>query len=116
MSIAAVNVSYVGAAPVAGGSGILAFGGSSNQEFSYLGTVTITHDNSTVIGVINWLDGTNALPFTPTGVIATRVGGNAANSVAVTMAKPLNNVAGEIHFSAAGANGLTTTIAILVLK
>lgn len=116
MSITAVNATYLGSGPIAGGSGILAFGGSSNQELSYIGTATIVLDGSAVIGVLNFLDGTNALPFTPTGIIATRIGGNVTNSVVVTMAKPLNNVAAEIHFSAAGSNANTLQVAYIILK
>lgn len=119
MAITAQNVAYQGSAPVAGGSGVLAFGGSSNQELAYIGTVTFTGDGATTSAVANYLDGSNALPFTPTAVIALRApasgGDNAASSI-VSYATATNNIAATITYSAAPANGTKVTHVLLILK
>ena len=115
MTVAAQNIAYSTSAPVAGGSGILAFGGSSLTEFSYVGNVTFTGDNSNVAPVINFIDGTNALPWTPVSCVLVRTGGNAANSI-VAYASVTNNVAATCTFSAAPGSNSTISFAVFVLK
>lgn len=115
MSILTANVAYLTSAPVAGGGNILAFGGSSCLEWSYLGTVTFQSDGSNTAPVINFIDGTNALPFTPSAVQIVRYGGNAANSIVGYVANCTNAIA-NVVLSAAPSNNLTLTYIVLVLK
>jgi len=116
MSITAQNLSYLTSAPVAGGSTVLAFGGSSQQEYSYIGTATFTGDGSTTSAVLNYVNGTgNGLGFTPSAVIAVRTGGNAANSIVAYAADNADNTA-VVTFSAAPGNGATIKFAFLILK
>ncbi len=116
MSIAAQNISYLGAAPVASGSTILAFRGASMQELCYIGTVTITGDGSTTSAVINYTNGTsNGLGFTPSAVVVNRVGGNAANSIVMYAADNADNTA-VVTFSAAPGNGATVKLLVQVMK
>lgn len=115
MSITASNVSYLTSAPVASGSGILAFGGSSLLEFSYVGTVTFTGDGATTSATINWIDGTNTLPWTPSACILSRTGGNAASSI-VAYVSATSNSTGTVTFSAAPGNNAAASYAVVILK
>lgn len=117
MAITAQNVSYLTSAPVAGGSTILAFGGKSNQELSYIGTVTFTGDGSATSATINYIDGTNTLGFTPSACLVQRVGGNAANSIVSYAADNADNGATAIvTFSAAPGNNTLIKYAVFILK
>lgn len=117
MSVNAANLSYFGASPVAGGSGVLAFGGSSMQEFAYSGTAACVGDNSATAFFINfYTDGTNALPFIPSAVIAFRSGGNATNTVAVLSTNAISNTQCTVNFSAAPGTNATATVVVLVMK
>lgn len=117
MSIAATNVTYISsAAPVAAGSTILAFGGQSNQEFSYVGTSTITGDGATTTAVVNFIDGSNNLSFTPTAVVAFRIGGNTTATQAVAGVSTINAQGFTVQFSAAPGNSNTIQLVYLILK
>lgn len=116
MSIAAQNLTYFGQGPVATGSTILAFGGSSVQELCYQGTVTFTGDNTTTSAVINYTNGTaNGLGFTPSAVAVTRVGGNAANSIVMYAADNADNTA-VVTFSAAPGTNATVKLLVQIYK
>lgn len=116
MSIAASNVAYFGSAPVPGGSGILALGGQSNIELAYTGQATMAAgDNSTTTWVVNYMDGSNALPFTPSAVSFVRTGGNAAATI-VMYASATNNVVATVTFSAAPATNATVTGIVQIFK
>lgn len=118
MAITAQNASYLTSAPVANGSGILAFGGSSNLEVSYIGKATFTGDGATTTATLNYIDGTAALPFTPSAVIGVRSGGNTTATISVVSVAD-NADSGKtatVAFSAAPTNGGTITVAFFVLK
>jgi hypothetical protein len=72
---AAVPAPLNSAAPVLGRSGTFIKGPGDAQEPAWQGTVTFTGDGSTTSATINWIDGTKAIPFTPSAVEAVRVGG-----------------------------------------
>ena len=113
----AANITYIStAAPVASGSTILGFGGTSCLELSYIGTVNVIGDGSNASAIVNFIDGTNALAWTPTAFLAFRQGGNATNTVAVLSANVLNNVAASIVFSAAPGSNATATVLVMVFK
>lgn len=117
MTISAVNASYLGAAPVAGGSTTLAFGGTSNLELSYIGQATVVLDGSAFSGQLNYIDGTNALAFTPRAVLASRIGGNAANTVQVYQVDDNGDgISANVRFSAAGSVNNTVKIVFMVMK
>ena len=116
MSIPALNATYFGQGPVAGGSTILAFGGSSVQELAYIGTASPVLDGTLTAAVINFIDGTNALSFTPTAVLCTRSGGNAATTTGVNSVSAINNVAFTVNFSAAGSANNILGLVFMVFK
>ena len=123
MSIPAQNVSYLGQGPVAGGSQILAFGGQSVSELSYIGTATFVLDGSASAATLNYTDGVNVLPWVPSAVLIQRIGGNAANTITCYANVATTNVAGTlvsnnatVNFSATGSNTNTYIIAAFILK
>lgn len=116
MTISAVNATWQGAAPVAGGSTTLGLGGTSCQELAYIGTGTSVLDGSLTSAVVNFLDGTNTLSFTPSAVLVTRTGGNATATVAVSGASTINNVGFTVSFTAADSNGKTIQYVFFALK
>lgn len=116
MSVSNQNVAYFGSgAPVAGGSTVLAFAGSSLLELAYQGQVTFTGDNSATTALVNFIDGTNALFYTPSVVAVTRVGGNAAASI-VTYANVVNNICAQINWSAAPGTNSTSQYLVSIYK
>lgn len=118
MAITAQNAAYLTGAPVANGSTTLAFGGSSLQEFSYLGTVTFTGDGATTTATLNYIDGSAALGFTPSAIIGVRAGGNTTATISVVSVVDAANAnkTATVQFSAAPTNGGTITVAFFVLK
>lgn len=113
MSIANSNLTYFGNGPVAGGSNVVLF--KPGAQGAYIGTVTITGDGSATSAVVNFIDGSNVLPFTPTSVSVVRTGGNAANSI-VMYASSSNTTAAVVTFSAAPGNLATVTLAVTVYQ
>lgn len=116
MAIVATNIAYNGQGPVAGGSTIVAFGGSSNLELAYVGTAALVGDATSTTFVVNWIDGTNALPWTPIAVSAFRTGGNATNTISVLSANVINTTACSLNLSAAPGNNATALVSIMVFK
>lgn len=115
MSVTNQNITYTTGAPVAGGSGILGFGGSSLLEYSYVGTLTYTGDGSLTTALIQFIDGTNALPWVPTAVNLVRTGGNAATSI-VSYATTITNTNAVITWSAAPGSNASISYLCVVMK
>lgn len=112
------TVVYSGATPVAGGSTVLAFGGTSMLEVSYVGTVTLTLDGAATTFTFKYVsDGTTALPFTPSGILWSKCGGSESTAAIV---KIVDNADGgknaTITLSAAGTNTNTLVYAFMLLK
>ena len=116
MSVNAANVAFFGQGPVASGSTILAFGGSSNLELSYIGTAACIGDASSTSFFVNFIDGTNALAWTPSAVLAFRSGGNATNTIYVQSTNAISNTQCTVNFSAAPGSNATATILVMVFK
>ena len=116
MAITATNVTYISAAAPSAGSTTLAFGGQSVQELSYIGTSTITGDGSTTSAVVNFIDGSNNLAFTPTAVLAFRIGGNTTATQAVAAVNTINAQGFTVQFSAAPGSSNTAQLVYLILK
>lgn len=117
MAISAQNANYLTAGPAAS-SQQLAGSALSALELAYAGTVTFTGDGSTTTATLNYIDGTAALPFTPTAILATRAGGTdtgTAYVVSVVDAGNSNKTA-TVTFSAAPASTKTVIVAFFILK
>lgn len=70
---------------------VLARGGQSDAELAYIGTATITADNTASTYTVNYIDGTAALPFTPSAILVQRIGGSATATVAAVSAIDAGN-------------------------
>jgi len=117
MAIAAVNATYLPSGPTADKQ-ILAFGPGSSQEIAYIGTATFTGDGATTSATLNYIDGTAALNFTPSAILAARSGGNTTATISVVSAVDAgnSNKTATVQFSAAPTNGGTITVTFIVLK
>lgn len=119
MAITAQNMtSIVAGGPSMGTGGAYAFGPGDVLEPGFVGQVTFTGDGATTAATLNFIDGTNAIPFTPTGVRVSRIGGNDTNNGVVTLntSTALNNIGVGVIFSAAPASGKTALILVELYK
>lgn len=100
-----------------GGAPAFSFG--SVQEPFAQGTVTFTGDGATTAAVVNWIDGVQTLPFTPSAVLAFIVGGT--DTVGVLRAaggtvSAVTNVSATVNYSTAVANTATSKLIVIAYK
>ena len=112
-------------APALGPAGNIVFGPGDVQEPAFVGTVTFTGDGATTAAVVNWIDGTQTLPFTPSAVLVflapggsdtagiLKAEGNATNPPRVSS---ITNVSCTINYSTAIANTSTSKLLLVVYK
>lgn len=112
------TVVYSGATPVAGGSTVLAFGGTSMLEASYYAIVTLTLDGAATTFTFKYVsDGTTALPFTPSGFLWSKCGGSESTAAVVKIVDNADGGKnGTITLSAAGTTSNTLIYAVQILK
>lgn len=116
MAVAAQNATYLTQGPAATGQ-IIANNEKSSTELALVGTATFTLDGATTSATLNFIDGTQTLPFTPSAVLATVVGGNQGATAVVTVTTDtITNTGCTVRFSAAGTAAKTLQIAFIVLK
>jgi hypothetical protein len=116
MSIPTQNIAYLQQGPVASGQQF-ASSGLEQLELSFLGTVTFTLDGAATSSTLNYIDGTQALNFTPRAVLLVRIGGNGlASIVAFAVDNANGGVSAAVTFSAAGTNTNTLIYAVAVMK
>lgn len=116
MSITAQNATYLSQGPNADKQ-IVAFSGLSAVELAYIGTATFTLDGATTSMALNFIDGTAALPFTPSAVGAMVVGGTQPAASFVSVSTDTITATGcTVRVSAAGTNANTLKIAFFILK
>ena len=109
MALSNPNAVYKGNAPTKTGQ-VLAFGGSDNRTFAYKGTFESTGgDGSDAAFDVNFIDGTETLPFTPTVVLISRIpattGANEAASSIVASVTAITATKFTVTLSAAPASG-----------
>jgi hypothetical protein len=115
MAITAVNASYFNQGPVASGQ-ILADGGSK-AELVYVFLATAILDGSSTSFTLNFIDGTNTLPFTPRGVTIAITGGTQAGvTVPAVLVSAITNTGCTVNLSGAGTSANTLTFAGFILK
>lgn len=113
MAITAQNMtSIVTGGPAMGTAGTYAFGPGDTLSPSFVGQVTFTGDGATTAAALNFIDGTNAIPFIPQAVRISKVGGNDTNNGVplLNTSTALNNVGVSVVWSAAVASGKTCVI------
>lgn len=111
MALTAANMtSLVG--PNLSTAGAYVQGPGDAQEPAFVGQSLFTGDGAAVTATLNFIDGTNAIPFVPTAVRVSKVGGNDTNNGIPTIntGAALNNVAVGVVFSAAPASGKTVLV------
>jgi hypothetical protein len=100
-------------APALGPAGQFAFGPGDVAEPAFMQTVTITGDGAATTILVNWIDGVLTLPFTPTGVRVSRIGGTDTSlGLPFTKTATNTNLSFTVNFTVAPAN--TTTQLLLV--
>lgn len=117
MAITTLNPTYVnsGNLPLAGQ--ILASGGADQVELAYKATWTITLDGAATTAALNIIDGTQALPFTPSGVLLNVSGGTQQAAAAVSaIVRSISSTVINITLSAAGTAANTVVITAMILK
>lgn len=117
MAISAVNATYLTQGPALSGQ-VIADSSNASTETALAYTATATLDGTSTSFVLNFIDGTNTLNFTPRAVIASVVGGTqgAASVVSTVTDAPTGAVSATVRLSAAGTSGNTLKIAGFVLK
>jgi len=117
MAITTLNPTYVnsGNLPLAGQ--ILASGGADQVELAYKCTWTITLDGSATTAALNIIDGTQTLPFTPSGILLNTSGGTqqAATPLSAIVVSITNTVV-NIKLSAAGSSANTLVLTGFILR
>ena len=114
MAITAGNASYSGAGPAKTGQ-ILSqtLGGDANRAL--YGVATVTGDGASATFDVNFIDGTETLPFTPSAVICTRTGGAATGTISVLAVGPITATKFTVTTSA-NVNAATFIVGFIVLK
>ena len=116
MSIATVSASYLPTGPTADKQ-IMASGPGSSAEIAYIGTATFTGDGASSTATLNYIDGTAALSFTPTAILACRVGGAATATISVVSVVDAgnSNKTATVTFSGT-VNAATIIVGFIILK
>jgi hypothetical protein len=120
MAITAQTPSILPAgAPALGPAGTVVFGPGDVQEPAFVATVTFTGDGATTAAVVNWIDGTASIPFTPSAVIASIIGGT--DTVGVLRAaggtmSAVGAVTATVNYSVAVANAATSKLLLVAYK
>ena len=87
MAITTVNAVYSGTGPAKSGQ-IIASLLSGDGSRALEGACTATGDAASSTFLCNWIDGTEVLPFTPSGMLCQRSGGAATSTIQVTSCVP----------------------------
>lgn len=92
------SATYSGTGPGFTGQ-VIAQNLSNPEAVAVKGSATITGDNATATWTVNFIDGTNALPFTPTGILVQRIGGTGASTILLENVTTLTNILFTMTFS-----------------
>lgn len=117
MAIPAQNGAYVTQGPTASGQ-VLVGNELTALADAYIGTATFVLDGALTSAVLNFIDGTKTLPFTPTGIEAQTIGGTQlpVAAVAVQGTAVTDNTKGTVYFSGAGTAANTVKILFKIVK
>ena len=116
MAIPTTSLTYLQQGPVASGQQ-LAPSMLEMLELSFLGLTTIVLDGAATTATINYIDGTNALNFTPRAVLCFRTGGNALATILPYCVDNANaGVSATVTITAAGTSTNTIIVGVAVLK
>lgn len=116
------NATYLSGGPT-GTLQQLARGGQSDLELAYIGVATFVGNGAATSGTINYIDGTAALPFTPTAIIGAATGqnngaGNAADTNAVVNIHDAanSNKTATVTWAAAPTNNANAQVVFMIFR
>jgi hypothetical protein len=120
----ASNGVYLSNGPTGTLQQLVASTGGTGLELAYIGTASWVGNGSAVTATLNYIDGTAALPFTPTAILAVRSGqntgaGNALDAAGtpVTAVDAANaNKTATVTFGAAPTNNANTGIIFMIFR
>lgn len=115
MAITTVNMSYSGAGPAKTGQIVAQSGLGGDASRMLFGIATATGDGASSTFDVNFVDGTEVLPFTPSAVICTRTGGAATNTISVLATESITTTKFTVRTSA-NVNAATFIIGCIILK
>lgn len=100
-----------------GTGGAYAAGPGDAQEPAFVGQVTYT-SAAAATDTINFIDGTNTIPFIPSFVRVSKVGGNDTNNgiPVLNTSTALNNVGVGIAWTTAPATGKNVSVLVELYK
>jgi hypothetical protein len=114
MAITAGNAAYSGTGPTLTGQSLVQnLGGPDGQYFK--GTATVTGDGASATFDVNFIDGTNVLPFTPSGMLCMRTGGAATASIFVNTVSGITATKFTVNTSA-NVNAATFIVSFIAWK
>lgn len=113
-AIADGNADYIGDGPTKS-SQVLAANLSGDVARTLYGTAEVTGDGAATTFNVNFIDGTETLPFTPSAVICSRVGGAATATISVVATESVTATKFTVRTSAA-VNAATFKVGFIVLK
>lgn len=116
MAIAAQNASYTTQGPSGSGQ-IFSNSQLSNNEVQHVFNNTVTLDGTTTSFVLNYIDGTATLPYTPSAVVVGVTGGTQlATSVLAVATSTISATSVTVNLSAAGTNANTLKITGFIIR
>lgn len=118
MAVPSQNMtSAIAGGPNMATGGGYAMGPGDQQAPAFVGVGTFTGDGSIASSNLNFIDGTNAIPFIPSYARVSKVGGNDTNfGIPVITNTALNNVAVTVTWSIAPASAKTSVILLELYK
>lgn len=113
--ITTVNAVYSGSGPAKTGQIVAQAGLAGDATRLLFGTATATGDGASAAFDVNFIDGTEVLPFTPTAVLCTRTGGAATGTISVVATGSITATKFTVTTSA-NVNAATFIISFIVIK
>lgn len=114
MAITAGSVVWSGTGPTKTGQVLVESLGDPAAR-RLVGKCTVTGDGASSSFNCNWIDGTQVLPFTPTGMICSRSGGAATSSISIVSCVPTDATTFAVVTSA-NVNAATFILSFIAFK
>lgn len=114
-------------APALTPAGQIVFGPGDVQEPAFVATFSFIGDGTIAAVPVNWIDGTQTIPFTPKAVLAFAIPplSGTASTAAVLQAEgsytaprvsAISNTSATINYSTTVANGSTASVLLVVYR
>jgi hypothetical protein len=109
------NVTYSGNGPTATGQILADRASAGNMARVLYGSATFTSDGSAT-ATLNYIDGTQALPFSPSAIIATINGGTSAAKSCKIVDNADGGKTATVTFDSTLANTTTAIVGLILVK